>query len=61
MGKGDCFGFLRKIFVLPKMGKMCNFLPQNQHFKLFIDLFIVFFSDIVPDDRYSLKVTVSDY
>ena len=49
--QSDCFGVLRKIFVILKVGKMSNFYAQNQYFFTFLQIHLLGFFKIIPDDR----------
>ena len=46
--KSGSFRFLRKILIIPKMGKIVNFWDQNQHFWTFFWMCSLNFPEIVP-------------
>ena len=54
----DCFGFWRKIYIMPKMGKIVIFGPKI----IFLRFFIITFSEMVIKKCICFKITFqSDY
>ena len=43
VGESNHFGFLRKFFIVPKIGKISHLYDQNQHVNFPLNLFVRFF------------------
>ena len=55
----DCFSFWRKFLYIPNQGEIDQFWAQNQLFWIFIKIYSLGFSEIIPHDRL-WKVRKSD-
>lgn len=43
VGESNHFGFLRKFFIVPKIGKISHLYDQNQYVNFPLNLFVRFF------------------